>query len=404
MADDYDLRALTADDVPAFADLVTKAFLADWAEEVAGLFGGVFEPDRSHGVFVGDRLIGGGQILSRDLRVPGGWIPFAGVTYICVAADHRRRGVLSRIMRAQLHGLHDAGAEPIAALWASEAAIYGRFGFGTATEVTYFDVIAKSPFRSGVDPGSAPVRELSRAEALPVIKALYERESSARVGALSRDDAAWTHFLHDTAATQAGATTFRFAVHPDGYAIYRAKGVWGERGPAGQISAHELVAATPQAHAALLRHLLDMDLATSVTFKGTVDDPAALLLHDPRAAVRSLRDALYIRLVDVDRGLRSRRYAGPVDAVIDVTDEFCPWNTGRWRMTVDSSGAATVTRTDDAPDVSTTTTDLGAAFLGGTRLTTLAAAGRVQEHTPGAVAALSSVFLTDRVPACLEIF
>jgi predicted acetyltransferase len=93
-----------------------------------------------------------------------------------------------------------------------------------------------------------------------------------------------------------------------------------------------------------------------------------------------------------------------LDVVFEVTDEFCPWNAGRWRMTVDAAGTAQVTRTDDEPDIATDILDLGAIFLGGVRLSTLAWTGRVRELTDGAVAKATVAFLSDQEPDTVEIF
>ncbi|MGH3861292.1 GNAT family N-acetyltransferase [Actinokineospora sp.] len=404
--DDYSIRPLTGDDLPEFSALLAKAFLSD--DNVDSMVESerlVFEPERSLAVVAEGRFAGVGQILTRSVCVPGrGQTPVAAVTSVGVATDHRRRGVLTRLMRAQLHGLHESGAEPIAALWASEAAIYGRFGYGGATDFVSYEITAKTPFRPGVDLGVDRVRELPREEVLPVIRPLYDRYAATRVGMLGRGDGHWAYHLLDSEQRRAGASRLRFAVHPDGYAAYRVKSAWTERGPDGRVSVRELVANTPQAYAALVRHLLDVDLIGWVDYNAGVDDPLPLLLQTPRAAGCSRYDGMFVRLVDIDRALPTRSYASAVDVVLEVADEFCPWNAGRWRFTVDAGGAAEVTRSTDEPDVSTSTTDLAAAFLGGTRVATLAAAGRVREHTPGAVAALSAAFLGEREPVCLEVF
>lgn len=127
-------------------------------------------------------------------------------------------------------------------------------------------------------------------------------------------------------------------------------------------------------------------------------------LADPRAVVRTMFDALWVRLVDVDKALMARRYATPVDVVLDVADDVCEWNTGRWRLSAGPDGRAEVTRTDDPADLTLDVATLGAAYLGGTRLTTLAAAGRVREHRQGALSQATHAFRHDQEPCCLELF
>jgi predicted acetyltransferase len=154
----------------------------------------------------------------------------------------------------------------------------------------------------------------------------------------------------------------------------------------------------------LYRYLLDYDHVSEVVTPTPHDGPLTMLLNDPRQAIRRQSDALWVRLIDVDRALVQRKYSAPLDTVFDVADVFCPWNQGRWQLTIDSSGTATVERTTRDADLVLDSTDLGAVFLGGTRLTELAGAGRVHELTPGALIPASRAFLGDHAPYCPEVF
>ncbi|WP_436495108.1 GNAT family N-acetyltransferase [Actinokineospora sp. HUAS TT18] len=403
--DDYTIRQLTADDLEAFSVVLHMAFLSDSPlENVMQAEKTVFEPERSHAVVADGQFAGVGQILTRTVTVPGGAaVPVAAVTSVGVRPDHRRRGVLTRIMRTQLHGLHESGGEPIAALWASEAAIYGRFGYGLATDYVHHEITAKTPFRPGIDLGAERVREVSREEAWPLLRPIYDRYAAATAGALGRTDPHWNYHYLDTERRRAGASALRFAVHPDGYVAFRVKGDWTDRAPNGRLTVREFVATTPRAYAALLRYVLDVDLVGVVEWDGGPDETLTLMLQTPRAALRKRYDGMFVRLVDLDRALMARHYAADVDVVIDVADEFCPWNAGRWRFAA-KEGKATVERTTADADLSTSTTELAAAFLGGPRLASLAAAGRVREHTPGAVSRLSAAFVGQREPVCVEVF
>ncbi|GGS42208.1 UPF0256 protein [Actinokineospora fastidiosa] len=402
----HPMRVLTDEDMSAYVDLVISAFLStDSAEDIGARMRIVLADSRQVGVFDDDRLVGAMSVGERRLTLPEGTaVPFAAVTYVVVAADQRRRGVLTGMMRAQLAEIHDAGGPAVAALWASEAGIYQRFGFGPATSQIEYAITAKTAFRPGIDLGADRVRELPAEQALPHVRALYDEYAAQRAGALSRDDAIWQDWLHDPEAMRRGQSRLRWAVHPRGYALFRAKPRYNDRGAAGEITVEELTALTPQAHAALLRYALDMDLAGEISLSAGMDDPLPLMLADARAAVGKVQDGLYIRLVDVDRALAQRRYSAPVDVVIEVTDDLCPWNAGRVRLAVDDQGVPTVTRTGDPADLAASSTELGAAYLGGTRLTRLADAGRVVERSPGAVSALSTALSADREPRCLEVF
>lgn len=405
------LRTLTGDDLAACQRVLDSAFFFDGTEDDLYRWRDLFEPERHHGVFDGDELIGVSGIQSRDMTLPGvGPKPVAAVTSVAVKPGHRRRGVLTRLMNAQLHGMHedggqagDKGGEAVAALWASEAAIYGRFGYGFAAEFTRLAVPRGAAFHDGVSVGGERVREVPRDDAMPVMKALYDEVGPGRTGWLSRSDAHWNYQFADEERDRDGLSAYRYVVHPDGYAVYRIKGNWAERGPRNELHVRELTARTDEAYAALYRYLLDADMVGELQFFTASDDPIVHLLLDGRSALRGRADSLWVRLVDVDRALTQRRYASDVDAVLEVSDGFCPWNDGRWRLTV-KAGEATVRRVDDDPDVVLDVQALGAVYLGGTRLTSMARAQRVHEVTPGAVNALSLAFLGDREPHCPEVF
>ncbi|HJP80087.1 MAG TPA: GNAT family N-acetyltransferase [Pseudonocardiaceae bacterium] len=400
------LRPLTGADVDQYGPLLSRAFLHDAGpESQRELFRTEIDQNRAIGVFDGDRQVGGGIILKRSITLPGGdVVPFAGVSGISVASDYRRRGILTRIMRDQLHGLHESGAEPFAVLWASEARIYRRYGYGEASQYTDYDLPKGAEFRPGTVLSADPIREMPLAQARPLVEQIYAKALPHHPGLLSRDQLDWDTYLRDDPAERDGMTARRFAVHPEGYAAYRVKGGRDERGPSGVLAVGEVMATTPQAYASLWRYLLDMDLVRSIRGRFGSDEPLRQLLADSMTGLWQRHAALWVRIVDLDRALVARHYAAPVDVVFEVTDEFCPWNAGRWRLRADATGAAEVTSTEDEPDIATDILDLGAVFLGGTRLSTLARTGRVRELTDGAVAKASMAFLGEHEPETFEVF
>jgi predicted acetyltransferase len=93
-----------------------------------------------------------------------------------------------------------------------------------------------------------------------------------------------------------------------------------------------------------------------------------------------------------------------VDVVLEVTDALLPANAGRWRLRADGYGSVACERADEAADLVIDVRELGAAYLGGTRLGTLAAAGLIREIRPGALARLSAAMTWDPAPWCPQIF
>ncbi|MER8072272.1 GNAT family N-acetyltransferase [Streptomyces sp. NPDC094034] len=404
MTDPYPLRAIDNDDYETWARVIANTYGEDRVESQLTNERLTLDLDRTIGAFDGDTPIGGAAILARSLTVPGAFQPVAGISWVGVAPTHRRRGVLTAMMRRQLAGLHESGAEPIAVLNASEAAIYGRFGYGIAGRGAMMRGVKRAMgFRPGVDFRSGTVRLLDRDAARPLLEKAYDEARVSLVGWLERPDRYWETWLYDEPHMRGGATSLRFAVHADstgattGYAIYRLKSGSNEVGNQGTVHVVELVATTRSAYAALWHFLIGIDLFPYVCYEGAPDEPLLHLLNDPSSVRVSMVDRLWVRLVDVDRALTARRYSTPLDVVFDVEDTFCPWNVGRYRLRAEGADVSCERVRADA-DLRLSSTELGAAILGGTTLAALAAAGRVEELRPGALAACSTAFRGTREP------
>src|ERR687885_174225 len=126
-----DIRPATADEAEPFFRAIGTAFHGGFHADDLAMFRSLFEPERSLAAYEDGRIVGTTGIYTRELTIPGAIMSIAGVTLVGVLPTHRRRGVLTALMRRQLDDVRAAG-EPVAALWASEAAIYGRFGYGCA--------------------------------------------------------------------------------------------------------------------------------------------------------------------------------------------------------------------------------------------------------------------------------
>jgi predicted acetyltransferase len=399
MTDPYPLRPVRDEEFETWAHAIAGTYGQDQRDADLDNERPTVELDRTIGAFDGDAPVGGAAIYSRTMTIPGAVQPIAGVTWVGVSPTHRRRGILTSMMRRQLTGLHESGGEPVAVLNASEATIYGRFGYGIASHVARLEGDKRAMrLRPDIDTGDGTIRLLGRDEARPLMDQVYKTARTGSVGRLERPARFWDVRLYDPEHMRDGATSLRFAVHREaggavtGYAIYRLKG-----GDVGTVQVRELVATTRQAYAALWRFLIGIDLHPRITYEGAVDEPLPHLLDDARAVRSSLADNLWVRLADVDRALAARRYATPLDVVFEVEDAFCPWNAGRYRLRADGE-SVTCERTGASADVRLSAAELGAAFLGGTTLASLAAAGRVTELRPGAVAACTVAFRGEREP------
>jgi predicted acetyltransferase len=368
----------------------------------------VFEPDRSFGFQVDGRWVSTCGAYTRTLTVPGGSVPVAAVTVVTVQPSYRRRGLLTEMMKHQLHDVHQRG-EPVALLWASESAIYGRFGYGQASpQVRLTGKTKTTAFRSDVDLGTGSVGEVERDQAIPVIKRLHQSLLPQRVGALNRTDEWWTVRWHDPEAWRHGASAYRFALHydrrgrPDGYVAFRVKNDWSESGA--EVIVEELDAAGAEASAGLWRFVLDLDLVRSFSRQGApLDESVRYLVSDLRSVKAEQQDGTYARLVDVPRALEARRYLTELDLIIRVQDPLFRHNTGTFHVVAGPDGAS-VTRVRGRPDLAMSIRDLSAIYLGGTPLTALARAGLVLERTKGAAAATAVAFGWPQPPFCPDFF
>ena len=374
------------------------------SDEAVERFQRVLEFDRVHAVFDGGRIVAGSGSFAFDLTVPGGSVPCAGVSIVGVDPTHRRRGIMSQLMRAELEAAHERG-EPIAALWASEAAIYGRFGFGLASLCGEIDLSRERT--AFVIPVEAPaVRFVDVSEAVELFPVVYDPVAAETPGMFSRSRAWWeTRVLEDhEARSDGGGPRRRVVVEESGapvaYAVYRHHQSFDHSSSTGHIRVIEAIGATPGATAKVWRYLLDVDWIASVQ-AGLLplDHPLFLLLAEARRMNFIVVDALWVRLVDVGAALSDRGYAAEGEVVFEIADGFCPWNEGRWRL-----AGGTAERIDAQPDLRIAVDGLGAVYLGGFTFRELFEAGRVEEVKPGALARADALFRSDRAPWSPEIF
>ena len=407
-----ELRPVTAEEWPVFFRALLDVFGEVPSGDVLDRPTGVAELDRTLALWDGDGVVATSGIYSRTLTVPGGVVPCAGITWITVAPTHRRRGILTSIMRRQLDEVHAQQREPVAALWAAEAAIYGRYGYAPATfKGGFTGRTAGLRLRPDADLGAGRVTRVTEARYREAAVGLHEQLRRSTPGNLERDTRWWDRALRDDEEGRHGATARFYLVHtePDGaatgYAAYRVKSHWTESGePDSTLTVEEVRALTPSAYAALWQVLLSVDLVRTLKYPmASAEDPLRHLVTDIRALNSLPVDALWVRLVDVDRALAARRYPAPIDLVIEVRDAFCPWNAGRWRLSGHPAGAY-CGRTDLDPDLVLGIEELSAAYLGGVSLATLQAAGRVTEVSPGAVTLASTAFGWPVPPWCPEEF
>jgi predicted acetyltransferase len=385
-------RTLSVDDLDGVWEVLEQAFGGPNNPDDRAVEFALVDPKRFYGTYDGDRPVATGGSFDLAMTIPGGVRQVAGVTWIGVSPTHRRRGLLTALKRRMLDDLHAAG-EPLAALWASEGAIYQRFGYGPAAWNVSLAVPSQSAFNR---PVAATGVRLTLPDAA-VLAPVYDAVAARSVGWSARDTKWWEYRLFDPVHNRSGASPLHSVLADgetgvEGYALYSTKQDWDGGTSKSAVNVRELVAKDADTKARLWRYLLDLDLMKTVNvwFAG-IDDPLLHLLAEPRAAMGRLKDNLWFRLVDVPTALAARAYSTDVKVVLEVDDSFCPWNAGRYRL-VGGTDGATCEPTTDPADLAVHVGDLGAAYLGGTTLLARAAAGHVTELRPGTLAPTSLAF------------
>ncbi len=402
------ISAAAPEDWDAMYRLVYAAFHDEPSEEAAAADRQIAEIERALVARRDGEVVGTAAIHTRQLAIPGGVLPAAHVTQVSVAPTARRQGVLTRFMRQQFDDARAAG-EPIAVLWASEGRIYQRFGYALGAARLALNVESNEVTQTTTTPVAGRLREGSPAALRDALVKLYDEAFVSRPGWSERAERHWDYRLADLKDWRHGGTELRAVVHEDddavdGYVLWRGQSRWTDTGVAGEVRVVEQVATTPAAYAALWRFLLTMDLTRTVNvWSCAPDEPLLYAVNEPRRLDARLRDALWLRVLDVPAALAARRYATDVDLVIEVTDDMVPANAGRWRLRGFATDATCISTVDE-PDLSCDVRALGATYLGGAGFATLAATGQMAEHRPGALVAADTAFRWHRAPTSIEAF
>lgn len=351
-------------------------------------------------------------VLPLTLSIPGHdagtrQVPCAGLTWVGVHPDHRRKGVLGAMMRHHFEQVHEEEGTHVSALHASEPAIYGRYGYGLASLELQVSLGSGTTLTApDLDTAAAAITtRLATVSDPDMPKRLRECHlGCAGLGSVVGETGYYTQLCLQLPEHLRDKEPRRvlFARRDGvevGFAIFHRTHKWERARPAGELSVWALVG-DPAAQLALLRRLVEFDLIGSVKVSTVgVDDPLLLWAGGPRATSDvATYDSLWVRLVDLPEALQERAWSAPCDVVVEVADGTAPWNDGSWRIRADDAGEATVERTTADSDVRLSVEALGSAYLGGGNLVALQRAGLVGERRKGAVAELSRAIRTDVSP------
>lgn len=410
MDSEIEIRELRPDALEDWLRALEIPFGSELHEKDLESFTNVVDPTRSLAAYDGDAIVGTSSAFRFDMTIPGGELPTAGVTMVGVLPTHRRRGVLTGMMRTELHDIHSWG-EPLAALWASEGSIYGRYGYGLATKQASIDVERdRAVFLTKTEP-IGRVRLLTIDEALKAFPPVYDRIRKQTPGMMSRTEAFWRfeHLRDEEHMRHGSGPLFCCLLEIDGraegFCLYRIESRW-EHVPKSVVHVGQALATGDRATRELWNFLFGIDLVERVRTRFSalpLDHPLFMALGEPRRLQFRVADGLWVRIIDLREALTRRGYAQSGRLVIEVRDEICPWNTGTWRLEASPSGGRVI-ETTDPPDIALDIRELGSAYLGGVSFGEMRRAGLITENRDGAAFEADGLFRTERQPCCPEIF
>ncbi len=406
--------------MPIDIRLLETERLEDILRPIAAAFGSAYSPERLEymkrvveldtriAAFDGDNHVGSAGVFAFDMSTTGGrTVKTAGLTIVAVMPTHRRRGVLRSLMRRHLDEARGHG-QPIAALWASEANIYGRYGYGVASFAG--DVSIERDRSAFVSPTPAfEARFVNDDEAISIMPTLWDRARLIAPGMPSRSESWWRNRkLLDIESVRAGfgplqRVVFNVDGNHEAYALYRVRlTIESNDIPVTTIKVIEAIGATPKGTHVAWRYLCDLDLAKRIEAANLpVDHPLFLLLAEPRRAHHSTYDALWVRIVDIESALAARAYSSPESIVLEIEDAMCPWNSGRFLL---NGQTGRVSRTHEHADIHLPISSLGSAYLGGISFSRMADVGAVEAKNEHALEKADRLFRSTRAPWCPEIF
>ena len=402
------VRGIDEGELETFLRTMSAPYGFDPAPERLTRLKNCFDVSRFRAAFDGEQMVATFGSLALKMTVPGGAVPTAGTSVVSVAPTHRRRGIMRALMAEHLADVHARG-EPLAGLWASESSIYGRFGYGLASERMLMKL--EKPFARFAQPASCTgsLRLVEVDEALRLFPAIFDQMVSRRPGMFARSPSWWKNrnLADPDFLRMAGATAHRRAVYvrdnqPAGYVIYRTRREAGLK-PV-ELQVVELLGLDQEAERALWQFVFGVDLVDSIYYwNQPLDDPLRWWLEQPRRMDRRIEDALWLRPVDVAVALAARTYSSAGRVIFCMRDEQCPWNAGVFALETDERGAATCQHVDRPVEVELTPYALGCTYLGGQSFQDLAAAGIIS-GSPEALRQLDAMFAWRPVPWCQEVF
>lgn len=340
-----------------------------------------------------------------ELTLPGGaLIPMTGVTWVSVVPSHRRRGLLVRLL-GEIHAVGRERGEPVQGLFASEAGIYARQGYGESTERWTVELDAaevRHHVRGFVNDATLPVTDVLDVASTDALRALFDTARRQRPGEIGRSEAQWRAIISRWSTAKGDALPVQVVMCDGGWAAYRITPRWDavERGgrPGHVMTVVDMVALTAEATRSLWDRLVRTDLVATIHTNVLAPDHALPLLLSDRRWLRTtaLHDGLWLHVADPVTCFATRTYASNDRLVLGIE--------GRMLAVEGSPDGAQCAWVDEAPDLIVEAGALGALLVGPRSLHRLVAAGPVTPVTSGSSERAARFFAADQQAHCSTLF
>ncbi len=368
------------------------------------------EPDFTLCVFDADELAAVHGSWPLTMRFNGRAVPISGVTAVSTAPVHRQRGHLRALVSRHFEELHERQERPLAVLFATQAAIYQRYGYAVVS--THVDYRVEPRFIDFAEPLATPGR-LRNADPAPekefgMLVGLYREFRQRRTGLVHRGRPMWEAGV---LAPPTGNDTLSTVVYeedgePLGYCIYATGPRPGDGPePGHHCSVRDLVWLNARAYRALWRHLASMHLSRYIEWPtAPVDDPLPHLLLEPRMLRARARDGMLARIVDLAGTVAARPYSAGTRLSFELDDALCPWNAGKWELVTSEGGGELARLQGKPPEMSLGPGTLAMLLFGQLSATAAARAGRLVVHDEAALARWDAALTTEYRPFSPDIW
>ncbi len=342
-----------------------------------------------------------------QMQINGVATPVAGITCVGTLPIYRGQGHLGKVMHRYFHHLHEKGGPAIAALYASRAAIYQRFGYAVVSTRSQYDIDPAYLQFPLTPPAAGTFREATDDE-FNVISDLYNRFKEERNGCIKRGKGSWLMAILKPPAKpghQINKILYEENGQLTGYVIYTAEPVESTGGmPRHIIRIRDLIWMTPSACTAIWSYFSKMKLADRIIWdRAPSDDPLPHLLLEPRMLHLMSQDGLLGRIIEAEKALINRKYSAKGVLTFEIRDDICSWNSGRWQLEADE-GKSAIHRTTATADVTMPISTLAMLLFGQINATEAARMGRLDVHDAGALSAWDRVMHTNYRPFCADLF